>query len=244
MIKTITSLTLLFFYSFTYAQNTQNDNEIIVEGVSKTKVKPDIAIFTLSIEKIDTVEKKVIEKVNKEVDEVIKSLYKIGFTSSSIKVSDYNVSSNQDREERTKTYRANNVLKLKFQLDPKLIDRIYKEVQVTGHEDLDISFETKLSDSLEKATRIKLVEQAIINAKSNASNISKALSLKLTGIKQVSKNQDIFLRYASPQVEDLKKASLPQLKYDRMILPTSFEKFDVEEVELEERITIIYRISN
>lgn len=235
---------LLIATSLSYAQNNKNDNEIIVEGTSKTKIQPDIAIFTLTIEKTDSIEKKALEKLNKEVDGIVKSLYKIGFTKTAIKISDYNISKSRNEEDNNKKrYRASNILKLEFGLNTKLIDKVYEEVQLAGHEDLDISFETKISDGLEKSTRTSLVEQAIINAKDNASNISKALNLKLIGIKQVSKNQEVsFGRLA---VADHIKFPPPMLKKDEEIAyATAFDKFEVEHIELEERITIVYRISN
>lgn len=243
MYKILLTLIILVATSFSYAQNNKNDNEIIVEGTSKTKIQPDIAIFTLTIEKTDTIEKKAIEKLNKEVDGIVKSLYKIGFTNTSIKIADYTVSSSRNEDNDKKRYDASNALRLEFGLNTKLINKIYEEIQIAGHEDLDISFETKLSDSLEKLTRTKLVEQAIVNAKDNASNISKALNIKLLGIKQVSKNREVFFEHSAYRVKDLKKASALQMN-DRIMFPTVFDKFDVKDIELEERITIIYRISN
>lgn len=62
MLKSLLTLTLFFtVVSFTFAQSTKNDNEILVEGVAKIKIKPDIAILTLTVEKIDSIEKRAIE---------------------------------------------------------------------------------------------------------------------------------------------------------------------------------------
>lgn len=244
MYKTLLAFVLLVTTSFSYAQKATNDDEIIVEGIAKTKVKPDVAIFTLKIEKTDSIEKKALEKLNKEVDAIVKSLYKIGFTNTTIKISDYAVANSRNEENYKDKYVASTVLMLEFGLDTKLINDLYEQVQLEGHEDLDISFESKLSDSVEKLSRIKLVAQAINNAKENAAHISKALNVKLLGVKQASKNQDVFFeRSALYRVEDLKKAAPPQ-RNDRMMFQSAFDKFEVQEIELEERITIIYRISN
>jgi uncharacterized protein YggE len=244
MYKTLLAFVLLVTTSFSYAQKATNDDEIIVEGIAKTKVKPDVAIITLKIEKTDSIEKKALEKLNKEVDAIVKSLYKIGFTNTTIKISDYAVANSRNEENYKDKYVASTVLMLEFGLDTKLINDLYEQVQLEGHEDLDISFESKLSDSVEKLSRIKLVAQAINNAKENAAHISKALNVKLLGVKQASKNQDVFFeRSALYRVEDLKKAAPPQ-RNDRMMFQSAFDKFEVQEIELEERITIIYRISN
>lgn len=137
MYKILLTLIILVATSFSYAQNNKNDNEIIVEGTSKTKIQPDIAIFTLTIEKTDTIEKKAIEKLNKEVDGIVKSLYKIGFINTSIKIADYTVSSSRNEDNDKKRYDASNILRLEFGLNTKLINKIYEEIQVAGHEDLE-----------------------------------------------------------------------------------------------------------
>lgn len=149
--KTFKIIMLLFFtILFLDAESqTLNNNEMIVEGGSKIKVKPDLAIFTLTIEKRDTVEKNVTRLLNIEMDELVKSLYKIGFTKEIIKIADYDISSSLN-EENIKKYTATNILKLEFGLDVKLINAFYKEIETAGLKDLDIGFDTKVSESLEK----------------------------------------------------------------------------------------------
>ena len=234
----IIGLTLLSLSAFSQSKNS---NEIIAEGGSKIKVRPDLAIFTLTIEKRDTIEKNAIKLLNLEIDDLVKSLYKVGFNNKTIKISDYDISSSQNDEEK-KRYTASNILKLEFGLDTKLIDALYKEIQEAGLKDLDISFETKVSDSLEKATRLKLVQLSIEDAKNNAENISKALDIKLVKVKQVLKYKDGIL--SPPTTVNYIKFTPPKIAGDTQIsYNTSFDKFQVEEVELEEKITIVYEIS-
>ena len=240
MLKMTMLLSLTFLFSTVYSQ-TKNDNEIIAEGGSKIKVRPDLAIFTLTVEKRDTVEKNAIKLLNLEIDELVKSLYKIGFTNKTIKISDYDISSSQNDEDK-KRYTASNVLKLEFGLDTKLIDALYKEIQEAGLKDLEISFETKVSDSLEKTTRLKLVQEAITDAKINAQNIAKALDIKLIKVKQVLKYKEGI--FGSPPTINQIKFTPPKVVGDTQIsYTTSFDKFEVEDVELEEKITIVYEIS-
>jgi len=240
MLKMTILLSLTFLFSNVYSQK-KYDNEIIAEGGSKIKVRPDLAIFTLTVEKRDTVEKNAIKMLNLEIDELVKSLYKIGFTNKTIKISDYDISSSQNDEDK-KRYTASNVLKLEFGLDTKLIDALYKEIQEAGLKDLDISFDTKVSDSLEKITRLKLVQEAIADAKANAINITKALDIKLIRVKQVLKYKDGIL--GPPPAINQIKFTPPKIVGDTQIsYTTSFDKFEVEDVELEEKITIVYEIS-
>ena len=231
------SFALLSLTAYTQEKNT---NEIIAEGGSKIKVSPDVAMFTLTVKKTDTVEKRAIENLNAEVFNLTKALYQIGFTSTTIKIADYDVSSALD-DNNKKKYTASNALNLEFGLDTKLINEVYKVIQETKLNDVDISFDTRVSDSLEKRARLILVQQAIADAKSNADNISHALNVRIIGVKRVMKY--------TPSLLDDEKVEIVQFTPPKIVRDTelryntSFNKLQVEGVELEERITIIYEIS-
>lgn len=235
----IMGLTLV---SLTAFSQSRNSNEVFVEGGSKMKVRPDLATFTLTVEKRDTIEKNAIKLLNLEIDDLVKSLYKIGFTNKTIKILDYDVSSSQNDEDK-KRYIASNILKLEFDLDTKLIDALYKQIQEAGLKDLDISFEAKVSDSFEKATRQKLVRLSIEDAKINANNICRALDIKIIKVKQVSKYKEGVFGLPEPPMINQIKFTPPNIVKDEEV-KTSFDRFQVEDVEFEERITIVYEISN
>jgi len=244
--KNLTLTALLFSLTFltsTAFSQTKNTGEIIAEGGSKIKVRPDIAIFSLIVEKTDTIEKNAIKYLNIEIDALVNTLYKLGFTNKTIKISDYDVSSNNYRDDNDKKrYTATNSLKLEFILDTKLIDAVYKEIQEAELSDLEISFDTKVSDSLEKKTRILLVQQAIEDAKANANNIAKSLDVKLLRVRQVTKYREGL--FNQTMEIDMVKFTPPKVVGDTQIAyNTSFDKFQVEDVELEEKITIVYEIA-
>lgn len=236
---------LTAFALFNFSAFSQNKKlaEITAEGSSSLKVKPDIVTFTLTIDKTDTIEKNVIKILNEEVQSLSQSLEKIGFQNRSIKISDYRISSSFDDDKKQKSYTATNVLKVEFKLDNKVIDALYNEIQTNNFKDLDLTYETGISDSLEKATRVLLVQLAIEDAKANAINISKNLGLSITKVKQVYKenariqvmaNQISFVKFTPPKI-----VGDTDISYK-----TSFDKFQVEETELEEKITVVYEVSN
>lgn len=221
----------------TFSQ-TNSGNEIIAQGSSRTKVKPDSANLRITIEKQNLVEKNAIKELNEEIEKLQKALFKIGFTEKHIKISDYNVSSNQNNDNK-KEYSARNILSIDFALDNKLIEVFYQEVQNENIKDLDVEFETKISEELERAIRQKLVQNAIADAKSYAENVANTLNVKINNVKQVTKfNPTEFT--ASEKVSEV--------KFNKPVLTgapnpkTSFDKFEVEEKELEETITIVYEI--
>ncbi len=163
----------------------------------------------------------------------------IGFNNKAIKISDYNISSSQNDTGR-RMYTATNILNLEFELDTKLIDALYKKIKDASLKDLNISFETRVSDSLEKATRLFLVRSAIEDAKTNANNIAKTLDIKLVGVRQVYKYSP-----GTMEREPMAKFSPPKLFRDNEVsYNTAFDKLQVEEIEFEEKITVVYEISN
>lgn len=222
-----------------FSQN-NSGNELTAEGNAKTKVKPDLASFRISIEKRNLIEKTSIKELNEEIEKLQKLLLRIGFTDKNIKISEFKVSSNQDNNEK-KEYQTSNTLLVTFNLDNKLIETFYQEIQNENLKDADIEFETQISEELEKITRQKLVKNAINDAKSNAENIANVLEVKLVSIKQVSKYGMRNLDVSSYKNIDMVKLAKPMAAMSNQ--KTSFDKFEVEEKELEESITIIYEIT-
>ena len=230
----------LYSFSNLIAQE-KNSNEIVSEGSAIIKIKPDLVAFTLTVEKTDTSEKSVLEKLNLEVQNLIKTLYKIGFTDKTIEIAGYDVSGSFNNKDK-KIYTASNVLRLEFTIDTKLINQLYKQIQEAKLNDLDISYETSLSDSLEKATRQILVQKALADAKANADNIANTLNLKIAGVKQVSK-------YATNLIDrdkiEIKQFVPPEIYKDEEVKTnTSFNTFHVINMELNEKFTIVYQILN
>lgn len=222
-----------------FAQN-NGGNELTAEGNAKTKVKPDLASFRISIEKHSLIEKTSIKELNEETEKLQKLLLRIGFTEKNIKISEFKVSSNQDNDEK-KEYQTTNTLIVNFNLDNKIIETFYQEIQNENLKDASIEFETQISEDLEKITRQKLVKSAINDAKSNAENIANILEVKLVNIKQVSKYGMRNIDVSSYKNIDMVKFAKPMAAMSNQ--KTSFDKFEVEGKEVEESITIIYEIT-
>ncbi|QOG01923.1 SIMPL domain-containing protein [Flavobacterium sp. MDT1-60] len=235
------TIVIFLFSIFTISafSQTTSGNEITAEGSARTKVKPDLANFRITIEKENLVEKTAIKELNEEIEKLQKALFKIGFTEKNIKISDYKVSSSENSDDK-KEYAATNTLSIDFALDNKVIEAFYQQIQSENMKDLDVDFETQMSEELEKTTRQKLVQIAVLDAKSNAENIAKALDVKISNVKQVSKYN---LRDVA-----VSAMKMDQVRFNKPIVAmaasakTSFDKFEVEEKELEENINIVYEI--
>jgi hypothetical protein len=240
MKKHLTILAFVLLSLNSFSQNSSG-NEITAEGIAKTKVKPDLASFRISVEKRNVVEKTSIKELNEEIEKLQKLLLRIGFTEKNIKISEYKVSSNESDNDK-KQYTTLSTLVVEFNLNNQLIEAFYQEIQNENLKDADIEFETQVSEELEKATRQKLVKNAIADAKNNAENIASALEVKLLNVKQVSK-------YTMRNFDNASMMKVAEVKFAKPMIAaeayqkTSFDKFEVEEKEFEETITIIYEIT-
>lgn len=87
------------------------------------------------------------------------------------------------------------------------------------------------------------MQLSIEDAKNNAAAIAKALNIKMAKVKQVQKyTEGMFDREAKV---GMIKFTPPKVIYDgQNEYKTAFDRFQVAEVELEERITVVYEISN
>jgi uncharacterized protein len=216
----------------------KSGGEITSEGKATLKVKPDVAVFIISISKEKEIEKLALKDLTFDTDKVSQLLLKIGFSKDNIRITDYGLKINQFQNQKKK-YEANNNLIVTFGLDNSLIDAFYSELQNSNFSDVSVEFETRISVDLELKIKAQLVKMAIENAKANAENIAKALNVKLNGIKHVSKyGNDLRSYVISSNNTGVSGMSL----YMPNPKKTIFEKYEVLEKELEETINIVYEI--
>jgi uncharacterized protein YggE len=232
--KQLFYLVCLFISSFSFAQSSSS-NELVAGGTATMKVMPDIAILRITVEKENAVEKKAIKELNDEVDKLITLFTKLGFSQNNIRISGYVIEKSDYSED--KKYKASNSLTVEFTLDNKLLDAFYGELQTGDYNNVDVDFETKLSGELEKASKQKLVQLAIKDAKENAENIATTLGVKLKGIKSVTK-----FTISGPYERSRSGKAYAAAAMMSPPRATSFSKYEVEEKELEEEINIVYEI--
>ena len=90
------ALFFLLFVTFNSFSQIETGNEIVAEGYASSKVKPDIASITITIEKENSIEKDALKELNFEIDKLQKTLTKLGFNNNQIKISDYSISSSKE----------------------------------------------------------------------------------------------------------------------------------------------------
>lgn len=215
----------------------QTKSEITAEGRATKKVKPDVVKLSVQVSKEEASEKEVLKQLNDEVSQLEKFFAKAGIPKTAVKISSYNVRKGYDDDKSKKKYEATTALEITFNLDNKVLDAFYGELQAGSYKDVFVDYETSLSAELEKKTKEQLVIMAIADAKQKAEAIAKALGVKIIGISHVSKyGREV-------------KAIVEEVKYKAMAAPaaasaprTVFSDYEVQEIEEQEDITVIFEI--
>lgn len=226
-------LFILLFTATTFAQ--QSNGEITSNGKATVKVKPDVVIFKIDAIKENELESEALKALNLELDILQKFLIKTGIPAKQIKIAKYSVHSSYNSSSEKRYYTAVSDISIETKLDNKLINVLFSELQSGKYKNISLSYETSLSGDLEKKLKQELLTEAIKNARQNADNIAKALSVKITGVKSVStgnRNDDYILADRADYGLDIMNEE-PK---------TIFTKFEVVEKELDENITIVYEI--
>lgn len=235
MRKIIVAFVLLFV---TVAIAQPQSNEITAEGFASAKVKPDLAVLKISVKKQNVSSQKAIKELNDATERLSAMLRKLGIPPTSVKIAGYDLQKNSFEDN---FYTASNDLTISINIDNKLLDSFYRELQAESYDGVTVAFEAVLSETLEKSMRKILVQKAIQDAKDNAANIAGALNVKIVKVKSVNN----FMREGFAAVSSMKNLDKHSAAAAAAYGPaTSFTKYDVEEQELKETITVVFEISN
>jgi len=234
-------LFILFFTAAAFAQTPKPAGELTSEGTATKKVKPDIVTLEISVSKQNESEKNALKELNDEVGKLESFFTRTGLPKESITIAEYEINDNYRDDKDKKVYQANNTLKVELKLDNKLLDAFYGELQAGNYKDVSVDYETSLSAGLRKKVSAELVDKAIADAKEKAEAIAKSLGVKISGIRHVSK----YGRSGIVMVDEVKYRGLEaaSMKMDAPHPPTVFAKYEVQDIEVEEQITIIFDIT-
>lgn len=228
----------LFFTVTAFAQVPKPASELVAEGKAKIKVKPDVVTLKIEVRKRNDSEAVALKALNTETAALQKFLIKYGVPQKAIKIADYSINSTNRYGSSTddkQVYIASASLVVEMQLDNKLLDMVYTELQSGNYHDVTVNYTTSLSEALQKSTAATLIELAIADARANADNMAKALGVKISGVKSVSKTgTDAF--FYKGRVD--KFVSRSPRYMDGGILSES----ELTDKEIDDEITIVYEI--
>ncbi|MFP9097662.1 SIMPL domain-containing protein [Flavobacterium sp. RHBU_24] len=232
---------LLLLFTASALGQTPKTGELTAEGNASMKVMPDVVTLTVSVSKQNESEKTALKELNEEVTKLEGFFTKVGIPTKSIKIASYDIDDDYRDDKDKKLYQAHNSLTIEFKLDTRVLDAFYGELQAGNYKDVSVDYETSLSGELQKKVQAELMDKAIADAKQKADAIAKSLGVKITGISHVSK----YGRNGVVMVDEVKYMRLEaaSMKMDAPRPPTVFAKYEMQEKEEEEQITIIYEIS-
>jgi uncharacterized protein YggE len=172
------------------AQNDNGDTVIYVSGNGKVTTDPDRAIISLAVETENTDVKIAQQENAQRMDRTIAALKALGLTSDDLATTGYNIYSLRDTDSGgvwdtgKPYYRVTNTLMVTLK-DINRVGEVIDTAIANGANSVNyISF--TLSDEKQKELRAQALEDAVLNARSDADAVAGALGLSIQGVKEVS----------------------------------------------------------
>ncbi len=234
--KKLLTLVCICLHGIAFAQTSQ---EITVEGFARVLVTPDVAVLKISIAKRDIQQNLALQKLNETSKQLLNFLHKQGFSDKQMVISEFSIQPNNNYQNNSKTYEASNSFKITFALDTKRLDYFYGRLQGQNFSDVQVDFETAISDSLQQVSNEKITALVIQNAKAKAQLIAKSLEAKVGKVKSV-------LRQMPVQEERILRFVASETKGDKEVVPppppTAFRNLSVEPIELTDSLVIVFTL--
>ena len=209
---------------------------ISITGEATSTMKPDMCVINFGVKKYDLDYSKCVEKLNNEVNEILKKLEKLNINRDTLTTKDFEIRAKNEYDKDLEKYVFVNYLgehriDIKVDNDSKVINDILSMLQNEKFTpEVSISFGVK-NEELLKDMALNL---AIENAKKNADIISKGLDIKLSNILEVNYNFDKDI--SSKKYDYLQDMMICENSCDFNIMP--------EETKYEERVSIVWEIEN
>ncbi len=238
--KIIFGLSLLIAFA-TYAQTTPQT--ISLTGEAHKKVTPDMAVISFSINGKDKEENVALTKLNTQTQQVVDKLVAAGFTKDQLKIADYNLNEDYDYtngKSKKVGYVASQTIVLKFKVEKEKISKLFGKFSDEKTENVNVSFNTEISDELQDKTTNELIVTAIQDATKKATIIAVTSKLKIKMAK------DVEYKIPSNNYERTASYGQSMIKFNAMAkdsnAESSFLNINVNEVEISETIKIVFLV--
>lgn len=207
-----------------------------IDGVGNIRVEPDLAVISMTVKATGPEFNKVVQDLNAKTARLQQKLVKAGFEQKEIKTSQLNVQENgewHDGEYRQNGYAATQHIELKFPRDQKRITKLMEAFSREDGAEALFHFGFTLSDKAREEAKEKLIQRAIMDARSKATIIAKASGVSLGNIQHIVYGQPAYQPMPMYQM-DMREASVaPKQEAAGM---------EVQEIELSDQIAIFWNI--
>lgn len=186
---------LLWTYAFSAPTKgeSSNPNLITVSASSKVEVEPDMLTIEIGLQKNDSNPHKAQEFVNKQINQYITDLKKLGLKNSNIQTQRHQLSPIYNYKlnpPSIKNYQFTHTLQISLN-NSKEIELLSDILQIASQNSMNIfnSPNMKLSDSKKYQFEQSLLAEASNKAKSKGIQVLDSLGLKYKGIHNISIDQ-------------------------------------------------------
>lgn len=217
-------------------QPTASPSTLKIDGLGNIRVEPDLAVISMTVKATGPEFNKVVQELAAKTERLQQKLIKAGFEQKEIKTSQLNVQENgewNNGEYRQNGYAATRHIELKFPRDQKRISKLMEVFSKEEGAEALFHFGFTLSDKAREEAKEKLIQRAIMDARSKAAIIARASGVTLGNIQHIVYGQPAYQPMPMYQM-DLREASVaPKQEAAGM---------EVQEIELSDQITIFWNI--
>ncbi|WP_203296804.1 SIMPL domain-containing protein [Luteirhabdus pelagi] len=168
----------------------QDNKEPILQvlGSAKVIIKPDLAVLNINASEIEETMALAVQELGDKSDFYTNLLKKLDFKQNDLKTTQFSVSKNrvyQNNRYVDSGYVASQKIRLEFKYKKETLKRILTELS-NSQEEIDFSFDFKLSDELKSDVQDKILEYAVADSKKKAEKIASSADVKILRISKIT----------------------------------------------------------
>ncbi|MBC5628226.1 SIMPL domain-containing protein [Clostridium sp. NSJ-6] len=212
---------------------------ITVKGIANIKVKPDLIVITMNLVSHKYNYDETMKLAAESVDALERAIEEVGFNKKDLKTTRFNITTNYtnyyDENNKYKSkfdgYKAEQDLKLQFDLDMELLSKVLTAIAKSKVEPrFNIRFSVKDKDVINEELLIKATE----NARSKAEILTKASRTTLGKLVNIDYSWSEINIYSKTNYEIENKSYAMEESYAPSIEP--------DEINVSDTITFVWEI--
>jgi len=212
------------------------NREIVVKGIGKASVIPDMIILEMKLETINLQYDVTMKHAEELADTLRKAIISAGHNGKDLKTTDFNIKTKYENfkvndlwKEKFIGYYCSHSLKLEFDLDMQKLECTINSIAKSNAKPrLSINFSIKDSTSVSEL----LLQNAIENAKSKAEILTKSAGVKLGEVKRIDYNWGELHMYSKTNYDLDEDAVLCQAI-----------QIEPENINVNDTVTVVWEIN-
>jgi len=215
------------------------NREIIVKGIGKSSIAPDLIIIEMRLETIDLQYEKTMKNASELIEILRSAVISVGHDGDELKTTQFNIDTKYERykvkeewKERFIGYSCLHKLKLEFNLNMSILGATMNAISKCNAKP---KFQIKFSIKDPTEVSEKLLKDAIENARIKANILSESAGVKLGKIVRIDYNWSELHMYSNIDM-DMEDAEYCYLSEDINITP--------DNINVKDSATIVWEIDD